>query len=95
MKKIKKYLLFVFLIFASCCCLASCSCSRGGGKDGGDGNTPGDSTPPVNTTYYEVDVDISGVGDYSSSTGSNIHLKGTSPVYTFTPSSSYGIKKLW
>lgn len=100
MKKLKKYLLFMFLIIASCSCLASCSCSKsdGGGTPSGGGETPAGSTSPpiINTTYYEVEVELydDSAGSYVSSTGSNTHLKGTSPVYTISPKSSYGIQKI-
>lgn len=105
MKKVKKYLLFVFLVVACCCCLTSCSCSfgssRGGGNDGGDGGgseggaNGGGENPPT-TTYYEVTVSLNddSAGEVVSSTGSFVHLKGDSAVYTVKPNNKWGIQKI-
>ena len=96
MKKFKKYLLFLVLVVASMCCLTSCSCSFGKNSGGGDGGGGDDGSAPLPvTTYYEVTVSITaGGGTCLSSTGSDIHLEGSSPVYTVVPNETWGIKKI-
>lgn len=94
MGRIKKILCFVFLLCATSCLFVSCSCSFGKNKKGGGGG--GGETPPAETITYTVTVSMNNTngGFYTSSTGSDVHVSGTSPVYTITPSSTWAIKSI-
>lgn len=84
----------VILVVGCALCLCSCSCSKKPDEpatpDGGGG--PSGSELP-DTFAVTVTIDGGG-GTYSSSTGSDSHTEGTSPVYTFTPDVGYSVQKI-
>ena len=98
MRKLKKILVFLCLVAGCVCCFCSCSCSSK--KPPGTQNPP-DSNPSGpglgENTYYNVSVTIEGgseSGYVISSTGSNRHQSGSSPVYTITPARGYAIESI-
>jgi len=98
MKKLKKILVFLVLLVGCCCCFASCSCSSKKSTDPTETPSTENSSPGIQeATYYNVSVLVTGnegAGTVVSSNGSNRHVSGSSPIYTFTPNRGYAIETI-
>ena len=102
MKTLKKLLCVALLIVGCCCTLISCSCSNTEDPvdtPPTDSSTPTEESAPDLGVADSYSVSASIIGDSEgcsvvSSTGSNSHKSGSSPVYTINVNKGYAIESV-